>query len=301
MHDLPILIIFFNRPRVLEANLRGLAKFKPNKIYLAIDGPRKTSDIKLVKQCISIAFKIISWECEIFFYESKVNYGCDNFVPKAIDWLFSQETEGIILEDDCIISEDFYSFASILLERYKDNQQIMNISAANFQNRKWGGADYYFSRYPSNWAWATWARAWEKFDPEMKEWNRRGHSWLSNLLKDKRQYKYWVHFFNGLVSKKYTYWDAKWVYSIWISGGLSITPNFNLVSNIGFGKDATHTKSISKGMAALIDKVDLPLKHPDLGFDVSHEADKFLYETRYKPTTIGYIRHFLRKIGQYVT
>jgi hypothetical protein len=100
-----------------------------------------------------------------------------------------------------------------------------------------------------------------------------------------------------LASKKYTYWDAKWVYSIWISGGISITPNFNLVSNIGFGDDATHTKTISKGMAALIDKVELPLKHPDLGFEVSYEADNFLFETRYKPTAIGYVRHFLRKIG----
>jgi hypothetical protein len=295
----PILIIFFNRPKLLEANLVSLSKFKPPKIYLAVDGPRQESDIKLIKNCIRIASDLISWDCDILFYESKHNLGCDAFVPKAIDWFFTNEDMGIILEDDCIISRDFYIFSCELLRRFQHHPSIMNISAANFQSQKIGMADYYFSLYPTNWAWASWARAWKKFDPDMKEWDGKDHSWLSNLLKDKSQYKYWVRFFNGLICKKYTYWDAKWVYSIWISGGVSITPNFNLVSNIGFGDDATHTKTISKGMAALIDKVDLPLIHPEGELEVSLKADKFLFETRYKPTPIGYVRHFLRKIVRY--
>lgn len=300
--DIPVLVIFFNRPETLKQVLLSLKKIKPKSVYFAYDGPRinHLDDALKVNQCLDIIANLCSWESKKNFLSSNDNLGCDLMVPSAISWFFSHVESGIILEDDCIVSESFFIFALNVLNKYKNVEKIMNVSAANFQIHPWGDADYYFSLYPTNWAWATWARAWEKFDPDMKEWNRGGHSWLSNLLKDKRQYKYWVRFFNGLVSKKYTYWDAKWVYSIWISGGLSITPNFNLVSNIGFGKDATHTKSISKGMAALIDKVDLPLKHPDLGFEVSYEADKFLYETRYKPTTIGYTRHFLRKLGQYV-
>ncbi len=295
----PLLVIFFNRPNLLKKNLKKLSSFLPPVIFFAIDGPKNAKDSLLIHEGIELINEIVDWKCNIEFLISDKNYGCDVWVPKAIDWFFTRTNQGIILEDDCLIDENFYKFSSSLLEFYENNDAIMNISAANFQSQKIGIADYYFSLYPTNWAWATWARAWKKFDPDMKEWASRDNSWLSNLLKDKSQYKYWVRFFNGLVNKKYTYWDAKWVYSIWISGGLSITPNFNLVSNIGFGDDATHTKSISKGMAALIDKVDLPLIHPDLELGVALKADKFLFETRYKPTPIGYVRHFLRKIVRY--
>ena len=168
--NLPLLVIFFNRPNVLRRQLRALKQFKPTSIYFSADGPRVSNekDLQKLNLCKQMIATEIDWACNLHFNYSEKNYGCDQFVPKAIDWFFSNEEAGIVLEDDCLISKDFYTFSSILLDKYASDDRVMSISASNFQSKKWGEGDYYFSRYPANWAWATWRRAWEHFDSGMQ-------------------------------------------------------------------------------------------------------------------------------------
>jgi hypothetical protein len=171
----------------------------------------------------------------------------------------------------------------------------MNISAPNFQEKKWGNSDYYFSKYPSNWGWATWRRAWRKYNselPDLEKFTEYGGGAFDQLLLSLPEKRYWLKFFHGLKKGKYTYWDAKWVYAIWRAGGVSITPNINLSSNIGFGVNATHTKIKDTGHDLTIGQLSRPIKHPT-EIAIAHGADNYLFNTRYRPTFLGKARSAL--------
>lgn len=295
----PVLIIYFNRPDILRRCLLNISNFAPSKIFLSCDGPRlNTSDPIEISKCRSIISEVVTWTTDIKFLFSDVNIGCDFHVPKAIDWFFSEVDYGIILEDDCLISPDFYRFSAELLKKYKDNYRVMNISAANFQRKEWGYSDYYYSAYPTNWGWATWARAWQKYDSKMSN--------LDSFLLNEKQFKeiipcqnhrrFWTRFFKGLRAEKYTFWDAKWVYAIWKNNGVSITPNANLVSNIGYGNSATHTKTKDAGMDMPHGVLEESIAHPLEKIQICHEADEFLFETRYRPTLRGRLQKLIKLI-----
>ena len=292
----PILVIFFNRPTILASLLQSLEKFKPTELFFACDGARSDVDQANIMACINIIKEKISWVCTVKTYSSEKNYGCDTFVPKAIDWFFSQVESGIILEDDCLISEEFYMFASELIIKYFNDHRVMNISAPNFQLQKWGVADYYFSIYPLNWGWATWRRAWNLYDASLKDIDILYGQFNfpdSFNLEEKR---YWVRFFRGLHAGKYTYWDAKWVYSMWKNGGISISPNVNLSSNIGFGESATHTKKKLYKHNLPIEKIQKPLRHPSDVKCSYPDADRFQFLNSYRPTWIGRFNAFVAKV-----
>lgn len=290
MYSTPILIIYFNRPNELKQNLISLSTFKPANLYLACDGPRDTvsTDAQKIEECRTIIKEIIDWECHISEYNSDSNLGCDTWVPKAISWFFSKVEMGIILEDDCIIDSNFARFTAEMLELYKDDQRIMNISAANFQEKRWGDGDYYFSVYPYIWGWATWARAWKQYEQNFDRVSafiieKNG---ISNIFEDPTQRKYWLKFFHRIYSGKSDHWDAKWAFSVWASGGLSITPNINLVKNIGFGIDATHTKNEFDKVEMTIHELPKIIKHPSTGLVSNEKADNYLFKHRYKPKKI---------------
>ena len=138
--DTPILIIFFNRPDCLKQLLLGLVNAGAKNIYFAADGPRMSSDtdVSKIEACREIAKSFSTCFESVRFLNSEENFGCHTFVPKAISWFFSMEEQGIILEDDCLIDNNFLRFADFALKKYYDVPEIMCISAANFQTHRVG-------------------------------------------------------------------------------------------------------------------------------------------------------------------
>lgn len=294
----PTLLVYFNRPEILRRNLAGLAGIAPRVLFVAADGPRagNLEDQANTERCHQLIAELVKWPCEIKVLRSTVNYGVDVWLPKAIDWFFSEVDEGIILEDDCLVSTSFFKFAAQLLAEYRDVPHVMNISAPNFQRRKWGDGDFYFSSYPSNWGWATWRRAWKAFDASMDGLDEFVVRGLPKIIPANDERRYWVRFFRGLRSGRYSYWDAKWVYSIWKAGGVSITPNVNLVTNVGFGSDATHTRRRDVAMGMQVGELAFPLRRPSNELEISRGADRHLYETRYRPRILARVEAVLNRL-----
>lgn len=298
----PILVIFFNRPEVFRRNLLSLSTFEPRKLFFACDGPRSnnSSDLLSIQKCKNVIKEIVNWPCEIEFLVADFNHGCDIWVPKAITWFFGKVDAGIILEDDCIIDVAFAKFSSELLEKYKDDYRVMNISAATFQVKKWGHVDYYFSIYPSNWGWATWSRAWAAFDPQLTGVKAFIDSdRFPSLIKSDYQRRYWVRFYKALKSGKYTFWDTKWLLSIWVSGGVSIAPNMNMILNIGFGSNATHTSHDWDKLKMVINAPDFPLRHPFDDMVPYPSADTTHFNIRYKPKILARLWHLKIRIFKF--
>lgn len=271
----PILFVIFNRPDVTARVFEAIRKIKPEQLFIAADGPRlnKEGEGKLCEETRKIT-ENIDWTCEVYRKYSDQNLGCKKGVSSAISWFFENVEEGIILEDDCLPDQSFFTFCQELLEKYKNTNQIKMISGDNFQfEKKYGDASYYFSNFPHIWGWATWRRAWNEYDLEMRTYpDFKRENRIAQIFKDKRIQKYWINLFDNLYNNKVDTWDGQWVYSIYNNNGIVILPNVNLVSNIGFGVDATHTKKSDDILGNIPSETIQTIIHP-VSIMVNEEAD----------------------------
>ena len=259
----PVLLLVFNRPSTTRPVFETLRNAKPGRLYIASDGPRldKEGEVDKVNEVRSIV-QNVDWKCEIKTLFRGQNLGCKNAVSQAISWFFSYEEAGIILEDDCVADLSFFEFCHLLLQRYHNDTRIMAISGDNFQGgRKRTAYSYYYSMYPHCWGWATWKRAWEQWDGALKSWQEiREREFLNDIASGNEAFvEYWTAIFDRCHSGQIDSWAYPWNYSCWINNGLTILPNKNLVTNIGVGEDATHTKT---GTSIKSESLIFPLHHP---------------------------------------
>jgi len=300
--EAPILFLIFNRPDTTKGVFEAIRKAKPPKLFVAADGPRpdKPSEWEKCQKVREIA-TAVDWDCEVKTLFRDSNLGCKVGVSRAIDWFFQHVEEGIILEDDCLPDQSFFSFCQELLEYYRNDTRIMHISGNNFQSGQTRGCgSYYFSKYAHIWGWATWRRAWLFYDLAIKTLpkfiQQRG---IESVFQNAKVQKYWFNNLLAVFNGKKDTWDYQWNYSIWSQNGLCILPNANLVTNIGFGAGATHTKDENlPQLHVSIEKMRFPLNHPF--FVIRDEfadsyTDKHIFCKRH--LLIRLINRFRRYIG----
>ncbi len=296
-YDVPILFIIFNRPDTARVVLARLRELKPTRLFIAADGPRpgNASDAARCAQVREETLKAIDWDCEVKTLLRESNLGCRKGVATAIDWFFENVEQGIILEDDCLPDPSFFPFCREMLERYRDDERVMHVSGDNFQDgRKVGGASYYFSRYNHVWGWATWRRAWQHYDLVMKTYPEfRQRSMFAGVWSDADQRRYWRRIFDRAHAGAVNTWDYQWEYAILAQNGLCILPNVNLISNIGFGADATHTTGASDVADLGTKAISFPLTHPAI-MAPDAEADR---RTHYKIFYVSPARKVLNRLA----
>ncbi|MEO6536135.1 MAG: hypothetical protein ABIT47_00445 [Candidatus Paceibacterota bacterium] len=290
----PVLIIIFNRPDIVRNLIDSLSQVKPSLIYIAADGPRPDVPGE-AERCLAArtVAQNIPWPCTVKTLFSEVNQGVDPAVEAAISWFFENEPEGIILEDDCIPHPDFFTFTSEMLERYRSDERVMMVSGNNFQKERIrGDGSYYFSNYGNTWGWATWKRAWEKYDTALAALpGFIEHNSLATILPRVEEQRFWIKYLRKLHAGTRTAWDTKWLFAQWLNNGVAIVPNTNLVENIGFGSDATHTVGdTSRSVDA--NSFPPPYRTPSSG-DVHNEADRYLFDTVFRVTFMQKVRYIL--------
>ena len=282
--DTPILFCNFNRPNLTQRVLASIRDQRPKTLFLACDGPRANhpDDVANVSGVRAI-LENVDWPCDVYTRFPEGNLGCKRAMSSAIDWAFDHTEELIILEDDCLPSPSFFGYCHNLLDRFRDDQRVMMISGNNFQPRPTSSNSYYFSRWPHIWGWATWKRAWNAFDVDISSWPqvRQSHQ-LKTLISDPLEYAHWSQTFDAQHAGHIDTWDFPWVYAVWANHGLSILPERNLVSNIGFGKEATHTLDPESVLAGLPAHDLEEIVHPER-VEVNLEADRYTWESFFLP------------------
>ena len=146
-----------------------------------------------------------------------------------------------------------------MLDRYANEDRVSVITGQNLQfGRQHGQASYYFSKYPHCWGWATWRRSWHLYCGDIPFWPQwsKSDDWVKQTS-DSVERRYWSKIFEKVRLKLIDSWAYPWMACVWYYGGLTATPNVNLVSNIGFGPDSTHTASIDSPLAFMsVDPID---------------------------------------------
>jgi hypothetical protein len=274
----PVLLLIFNRPDLTEQVMERIRQAEPPQLFVGADGPRTDcpKDEKHCEQARKVATQV-GWDCEVHTLFREENLGCKQAVSTAITWFFDHVEAGIILEDDCVPHPTFFPYCAELLERYKYDRRVMTISGNNFQpNDKEYNHSYYFSAYMHCWGWASWRRAWRYYDGDIPNWSTlKNTGWLQGWLRSEQGAEYWSDIFDTVAQGEIDSWAYPWTFSCWAEHGLTILPEVNLVTNIGFGKRSTHTKNPDDDAASLsVEPIESPLSHPKRVFR-DYEADEY--------------------------
>jgi hypothetical protein len=265
-NSVPILFLIFNRPDNTKRVFEAIRHQRPRYLYIAADGPRhdQLGENDLCDKTREIATKV-DWDCRVKTLFREYNLGCKAAVSGAIDWFFDQVDEGIILEDDCLPDASFFPFCAEMLEKYRADNQVMSVSGSNLLGRPWKSeTQSYFWGYGGIWGWATWKRAWDLYDIEMKDWqDEEIKKRIRDAIKTDHWYEFYYPMFESSFNGSLNTWDIQWFYSILINNGLAINPSVNLVKNVGFGA-GTHTNSEDNHLTNLpLNALSFPLKHPN--------------------------------------
>lgn len=293
MFNTPILFLIFNRPDTTQIVFEEIRKQKPKYLYIAADGARanKEGEAEKCEHARKLVLDSIDWDCEVKTLFRDNNLGCGLAVSGAITWFFENVEQGIILEDDCLPNESFFGFCEEMLEKYKDDSSVMHIGGHSLgvHNQNKYKNKYFFSAYNHIWGWATWRRAWNLYQFKMDNINLDIiEKQISKYFQTRAEIEYWKNTIKK--SKDVDTWDYQWTLSIWLNNGKSILPTVNIVKNIGFGLDATHTKneSLIANIALYthidLDKISLLLGNNEINFDIDRQMSNFIFDI---PTMIS--------------
>lgn len=276
-----VLLIGFKRAKETRRVLEAIRSARPPRLYFACDGPRNEDERV---QCgeVRALVDLVDWDCQVHTRFNEQNVGLRKGVSSAIEWFFSQEPEGIVLEDDTLPVTTFFRFCEEMLERYRNDPRIWVIMGNNLM-LDWprqGNDSYYFSAhgYGAPWGWASWRRVWDHYDVDMKLWPELKRS---SLLKDFFLNKDEERDVHGMFDYVHQGTMNSWSYQLDVTRimnhGLNILPNTNLVRNIGFGAGSTHTMDENDPRNQDTAKdITFPLEHPRfIMLDAQRDAEYF--------------------------
>lgn len=291
MLNSPILLITFNRPDHTRQTLQRILEAHPHDLYIFQDGAREGNANDAIK-CQQVRDiidefwkKYTSLSCgegrgEVLHrYVSEVNLGCGTGPMTAISWFFDNVEQGIVMEDDCLAHPDFFPYCEELLNRYRGTA-VKFINSTLYDDR-WAKAlnpdidltsyllpltcSYGFSLYMVTGAWASYREVWQGFDLDLKDMSAMKFAWhvyrLTGNLAEAEWWWYQVRAIQQDKSKK-SYWDYQMQIHLFRQNALTIHPAVNLISNIGFDAEGTHTCS-NDGRGDKEVHPILPLNHPE--------------------------------------
>ena len=284
MIDIPVVFICFNRLELIKITFSEIAKQKPKKLYIIMDGPRSSvsTDKRKILNIQKFIKKSINWNCNVFEIYSKKNLGLKNRIITGLNEVFKKNKNAIVLEEDCLPHDDFFFFCQNTLEEYKKNDKVKFITGNNFQKKQQNYIDdYYFSKYSHIWGWACNNKLWKEINFNHSYWEK----YLSSnefrcLFEFDEEYRYWIKTFDLIGKGKQTSWSIYLLLTMWKKKYLTVTPNINLVQNLGLNS-GTNTKSLNLETKLSQLKLNKPLIHPKI-LDRNVKKDKYVYKHVYQ-------------------
>lgn len=293
----PILFMIFNRPDTTQLVFNEIRKVKPTHLFIAADGPRpnKAGEAERCRITREIITQV-DWDCNVQTLFRDENLGCGKAVSQALTWFFGNVDEGIVLEDDCQPTEDFFPFCQQMLERYRTDLRIQSICGTNIFYENYSCPDsYFFTTESGVWGWASWANRWADYSFDLVGYDT---SILDKYRRNKRKYRFLSTTLDQMKRHAIDTWDYQWLLCAVKNSRLCIIPKYNLVSNIGFGNNATHTNTRDTFLAELkTEKLEFPLKVPEGVAPDQEFDDEFTRRFHDMPTRIEKAkRKFIRAV-----
>ena len=299
----PVLLITYKRLDTTKQVFDAIRQAKPPRLYIASNIGKDEEAIQQVKEVRTFLEKNIDWDCKVYKLYRDKHLSAKNSISGAIDWFFQNEKMGIILEDDCLPSQSFFWFCERLLTKYADDMRVWHIGGTSTLSKDivLNDDSYYFSTFNHIWGWAGWSNRWAMYDVDVslfEEFSK--NSYIENITKDNLLQKFWINNFNNVYQKRIDTWDYQWYFTTWANGGMSIIPTVNLISNLGFGVDATHTSDSEDKLSNMEkEEINLNLIHPRIMMpNIIYDKynAKFLFGINYFSFFKNEVKRILKKI-----
>lgn len=292
--DTPIAFIIFNRADTTALVFAEIRKAQPKTLLVIADGPRTPEEAEKCRDTQAVVDGV-DWDCEVLTNYSDINLGCGPRVSSGISWVFENVEEAIILEDDCLPDPSFFPFCEQMLAEYRDDERVVHITGTNALPNENLEASYLFNRLTSIWGWATWRRAWQNYDYTMKGWPE--YKKTKDLDFYGKQKINVSSILSGHWEEPVNTWDYQWWFACIKNQGISITPKVNLIKNIGFRPDATHTFEPSKVSAVPVSCLYFPLIAPkDQTLNPKFDEKSLEYTWGKPPTPFTKLGVMIRKL-----
>lgn len=276
----PVALFVYRRPEHTERVIERIRNANPPRVLVVGDGPSGKAERENVEE-VRRVINQTRFECEVSTNYADSNLGLRERFTTGLDWIFGETDEAIILEDDTLPNSSFFRFCDEMIDRYRHDNRIWDITGRNeLGSYCEGDYSYFYSHYGSIWGWATWRSSYEEYDPEMSAWrNPVVQNRIRDLLADPKQYRYARRVYSDTLKGDIQSWDYQWGFARHRNGAVSVVPEVNLVKNIGFGKHATNTTKQSPYADTRRHVLQFPLNHPPF-VGVDREYDERLHELR---------------------
>lgn len=238
----PIAFFVYKRPEHTLRALSSLAQChlaQESKLYIFCDGIKSPSDRDRVMEARTVV-KSQQWCGEVEILEREKNIGLAKSIIAGVTELSNQYGKVIVLEDDLLLHPQFLEYMNHALERYQNEERVMQISGHMFPADFSCDTDSFFLPSITTWGWGTWQRAWQHLDPKLTGYD---------LLKKNRKLRYqfdlnnsyfYFELLEDLIAGKIDAWGIMWYLSVFMQEGLTLFPRYSLVDNIGRDGSGTH-------------------------------------------------------------
>lgn len=297
MTSVPVLLICFTRTERVERLIESLRPHRPQTVRVVIDGPRPqvpadSADLESTAR----ALEKIDWTEDVRVHRHPRNLGPRGSIPWAVSWVLSEFPETIVIEDDVTVGPQFLEFAATALRLWRDDPQTFCISGYNLvpaSSLTSPELPARYSSFSSSYAWATWRRAWEFFDPEMTWFSSQSLGQLTERFGSVATALRWRQFSSLVRRQLVNTWDYQWLMSIWSQNGRAVMPNHNLVEYHGIS-GGTHTVRRRAWDELPVVEIDMGRLSDVLNHDkVDATADTFLQRNGHRSTPIGVMIGYL--------
>ena len=247
----PVLIISYSRPNGVRNLIESCINNGVSDVYVAIDGPKMGSDGSLQNKILQVvtSFSDVK-DLNIRILQRQKNLGVGVGVITAIDWFFSHENFGHILEDDLKVDSGFFDFSREALTKFIDDRNVFLISGTEITGDNTISNSAHWCNYPMIWGWSTWADRWILMRQRLLERKKTKFPLLSSA-----KHNFWAIGANRVLDGKVDTWDTPLAAEFFANRWMCLIPPRNLVSNLGNDENASHTFDGSHGLNLPIAKL----------------------------------------------
>jgi len=238
----PIALFVYNRPDHTRRTLNYLQKnvlAEESRLFIFSDGAKTDADQAKVEQVRQLAKEVTGFK-SVKVISSKQNKGLANSIIDGVSQLIKEYGKVIVFEDDLLSSPYTLEYFNEALTRYANEEKVMHIGAYMFDLDDKNLPETFFYRIATSWGWATWARAWKDFEPDIDKLTSQFDKQKIHQFSIDGTMNFWKQMQEFKTGKNNS-WAIRWYASIFLNGGLTLNPSHSLVHNIGHDGTGVHS------------------------------------------------------------
>jgi hypothetical protein len=238
----PIAIFLYKRPEHARRTLSYLQKnylAEESRLFIFCDAAKTPADEASVKAVRHIAESVTGFK-SVKIISRNQNLGLANSIISGVTQLVNEYGKVIVLEDDLLSSPYSLRFFNDALNYYANQEQVMHIGAYMFDLKDKSLPETFFFRAAFSWGWATWARAWNNFEPDVDKLMAQFDAEKINRFSVEGSMNFWRQMKDFKAGKNNS-WAIRWYASVFLKNGLTLNPRNSLIHNIGHDGSGTHS------------------------------------------------------------